>query len=92
MGHKIGRLCSFRVVEGILHPDTLPRNAKVGKSADLTEREKEVLRLIAEGKDREGNRSRIEVSVKTVEFHALSIRRKLKCKGPVRDVAVCAQS
>ena len=56
--------------------------SKLKKSAILTEREKEVLRLIVEDLTAREIGVALEISTKTVEFHALSIRQRLKVRGP----------
>jgi DNA-binding CsgD family transcriptional regulator len=54
----------------------------LGKSADLTEREKDVLRLIVKDMTAREIAAALKVSFKTVEFHRASIRRKLNVRGP----------
>jgi DNA-binding CsgD family transcriptional regulator len=55
---------------------------KLKKGAGLTEREKEVLRLIVEDMTAREIAAALNVSVKTVEFHRASIKRKINVRGP----------
>lgn len=51
-----------------------------GESADLTDRQREILQLIVEGKGNKEIADIIHVSVKTVEFHRARIMAKLGVK------------
>ncbi|MCL2658570.1 MAG: response regulator transcription factor [Betaproteobacteria bacterium] len=48
----------------------------------LTQREKEILALIAEGLSSKEIASRLDLSVRTVETHRLNMKRKLDLDGP----------
>jgi DNA-binding NarL/FixJ family response regulator len=49
---------------------------------DLTQREKEILALIADGLSSKEIASRLDLSVRTVETHRLNIKRKIDLDGP----------
>ncbi|MFT4173811.1 MAG: response regulator transcription factor [Rhodocyclaceae bacterium] len=51
-------------------------------SADLTQRERDILALIAEGLANKEIAARLSLSVRTVETHRLNIKRKLDLEGP----------
>ncbi len=55
-----------------------PKAARLSTLSNLTPREREVLQLIAEGKNVKTIASTLNVSVKTVEFHRQQIMHKLK--------------
>jgi DNA-binding NarL/FixJ family response regulator len=60
------------------------RADKVGKpAATLTEREAEVLRLIASGYSNKEIAARLSLSVKTVEAHKANAMRKLGLRGRI---------
>lgn len=54
------------------------RPAAAGR-AELTPRQRQVLRLIAEGCSTKEIGRRLHMSVKTVEFHRANLRRRLGC-------------
>ena len=56
----------------------LGRTRRRGPLDDLTEREREVLGLMAEGRSDHGIRSKLGVSDRTVETHVRSILMKLE--------------
>lgn len=60
----------FRIFKGDYRPDHDP----------LTDREKEVLKLIAEGKTSQQTADSLFISVHTVSHHRANIMRKLNCK------------
>lgn len=55
--------------------------AKAERPKDLSPREREVLRLLAQGHSNQEIASRIKVSVKTVETHRIRLSQKLGLKG-----------
>src|SRR5579859_1450621 len=57
----------------------------------LTEREREVLHLIAEGLPNKGIARRLDISERTVKFHVTSILRKLDVDNRAGAVATAAQ-
>jgi two-component system response regulator NreC len=65
--------------------DTAPRAAPAGAKAerpkDLSRRESEVLRLLAQGYSNQQIATQIKVSVKTVETHRIRLSEKLGLKG-----------
>lgn len=63
------------VIEGFLHRHPSAPPASV--SGALTTREREVLRLVAEGLTSRQIASRLTVSIKTVETHRMNLMRKL---------------
>jgi DNA-binding NarL/FixJ family response regulator len=58
--------------------DLIKTGAKRQKTPALTQRERDVIQLLADGKSNREIASRLEISVKTVETHRSSIMRKLK--------------
>jgi DNA-binding NarL/FixJ family response regulator len=58
--------------------DLIKTGAKRHKTPALTQRERDVIQLLADGKSNREIASRLEISVKTVETHRSSIMRKLK--------------
>lgn len=59
----------------------LPGSGGVQRPKDLSRREREVLRLLAQGHSNQQVASRIRVSVKTVETYRTRLREKLGLKG-----------
>ena len=72
--HKVARGQIF-ITPLIEMPDGAARKPK--RSADLTERQCEVLQLLAEGRCPKEISCLLQISVRTVEFHKYSIMRKL---------------
>jgi DNA-binding NarL/FixJ family response regulator len=66
---------SNRVVTGYLAGST--HSSSVGGLADLTNREREILKLIAEGKKNKEIAAYLSVSLKTVEKHRSNLMKKL---------------
>lgn len=66
-------------------------NAPRRFAATLTDREREVLRLIADGLPNKGIARRLDISERTVKFHVTSILRKLEVDNRAGAVAVAAQ-
>ena len=56
-------------------------SAKAKSSRELTDRQREVLQLVADGHASKEIAAILEVSIKTVEFHKSMIARKLKVQG-----------
>ena len=54
---------------------------KAKSSRELTDRQREVLQLVADGHSSKEIAAILEVSIKTVEFHKSMIARKLKVQG-----------
>ena len=74
---------SHLLVEGL-------RPAAGGPDADLSDREAEVVRLIALGYSNKEIAARIKVSVKTIETYKSRAMEKLKCRGRVDLVRYAA--
>lgn len=72
-----------RVTDLILRSYLRHGASRKGKkmSDDLTKRELEVLRLIAEGKSSREAAALLNISPKTVEFHRSAIMRRLNCNS-----------
>jgi DNA-binding NarL/FixJ family response regulator len=73
---KVARL----VLEGYL--DKSPRESsspEVGSSSSLTDRQREIVQLLAEGKSSKEVASALGLSVKTAETHRANIMRRLDC-------------
>jgi DNA-binding NarL/FixJ family response regulator len=66
-------------------------SAPAGESGHLTPREREVLRLIADGLPSKQIARELSISERTVKFHAASINRKLGAENRAQAVAVAAQ-
>ena len=66
---------SNHVVDSFLHPET--RNGKASHLEILTNRERSILQLIAEGRTNRGAAEFLSVSPKTVEKHRSSLMHKL---------------
>ncbi len=72
---------SRRVADGLL--DGQPGRRQSTPEAAITERETEVLRLVAVGHSNKDIAERLEISVKTVELHKANAMRKLGLSGRV---------
>jgi len=55
---------------------TAPAKVK-GRAAELTERERDVVRLLADGMSNKEAATRLQISIRTVESHRININRKL---------------
>lgn len=66
-------------------------SAPGGESGHLTAREREVLRLIADGLPSKQIARELSISERTVKFHAASINRKLGADNRAQAVALAAQ-
>lgn len=62
---------------GALRPEPAPIDAAAQKPADLTARELEILRLVAEGLSNSEMARRLWVTEQTVKFHLANVYRKL---------------
>lgn len=71
---------SRKVIENYIHQKQGFISEPLGLDK-LTEREREVLQLIAEGNENREIAKRLFVSTKTVEAHRLKIQRKLQLRG-----------
>jgi len=71
---------SKKVIESYIHPkqNSIPEPLGLDR---LTEREREVLQLIAEGNENREIAKRLFVSTKTVEAHRFKIQHKLQLHG-----------
>lgn len=67
-----------RVIEGYTRSSSSP---EIDRAKDLSEREREVLRLIARGYGNKEVAARLDISVKTVETHKANAMRKLDMTG-----------
>ena len=67
----------------LLTPSGKPSTA----AADLTDRQREVLQLVAEGRSNREIAGILKVSVKTVQFHRGQIMRKLGVHSAVKLTA-----
>jgi ATP/maltotriose-dependent transcriptional regulator MalT len=67
-----------------------PANGTNSDVADLTTRELEVLRLIAEGKSNQEISTDLVLSIRTVERHISNIYQKLQISGPVARATATA--
>jgi DNA-binding NarL/FixJ family response regulator len=74
-----------RVIDPLVVSSLLARTRHPGPLYDLTEREREVLRLMAEGRSNQGIRSKLGVSDRTVEAHVRSILMKLELPDTADD-------
>ncbi len=70
----------------------LKDDAKVGNSEDLTEREKQVLELVAEGSTNRDIASRLNVTENTVKYHLKNILEKLHLRNRAQAVAYAMQA
>jgi DNA-binding NarL/FixJ family response regulator len=57
--------------------DTATKEKEKNKVAQLTEREREVMRLLADGMSSKEAATRLQISIRTVESHRINISRKL---------------
>jgi DNA-binding NarL/FixJ family response regulator len=72
-----------RVADGLLNAHAPPPEARTAK---ITDRESEVLRLVAIGHSNMEIAERLNISVKTVEVHKASAMRKLGLNGRVEVI------
>jgi DNA-binding NarL/FixJ family response regulator len=74
LGREIRRALEQRIASPVGIPETLKRE---GLAAQLTEREIDILRLVAEGKSNGQIGRRLFVTEQTVKFHLTNIYRKI---------------
>lgn len=67
-------------------------DAPVGNKEDLTEREKEVLRLVAEGSTNRDIATQLNVTENTVKYHLKNILEKLHLRNRAQAVAWAMQT
>jgi DNA-binding NarL/FixJ family response regulator len=67
------------VLEGYLNTNPEEKTTAKGESFPLTNRQKEVLQLVAEGKSSKEVACALGVSVKTAETHRANIMHRLDC-------------
>ncbi len=70
----------------------LKEDAKAANSEDLTEREKQVLELVAEGATNRDIASRLNVTENTVKYHLKNILEKLHLRNRAQAVAYAMQA
>lgn len=70
----------------------LKDDAKVANSEDLTDREKQVLELVAEGSTNRDIASRLNVTENTVKYHLKNILEKLHLRNRAQAVAYAMQA
>jgi DNA-binding NarL/FixJ family response regulator len=58
-----------------------PQASEESASKELTSRNREVLRLVADGVSTKGIAARLKISVKTAEFHRAKLMKKLGVRG-----------
>ncbi|MGH7729102.1 MAG: response regulator [Vulcanimicrobiaceae bacterium] len=66
-------------------------NAASGRSAELTKREREVLRLVAAGLANKAIAARLGIAERTAKYHVASIMAKLGAENRAQAVALAAQ-
>jgi DNA-binding NarL/FixJ family response regulator len=86
--HQGGSSLEPRVASRLLAEVTAPRGAR---SSSLTEREREVLRLVADGLPTKQIALSLSISERTVKFHVNSIFHKLGADNRAQAVALAAQ-
>ena len=72
-----GRVCLSPAITGVVIEDYVQRVQKDSPINELTDREREVLQLLAEGTSTKQIASRLNMSVKTAETHRRNIMQKL---------------
>jgi DNA-binding NarL/FixJ family response regulator len=70
----------------------LKDDARTGHTEDLTEREKQVLELVAEGSTNRDIASRLNVTENTVKYHLKNILEKLHLRNRAQAVAYAMQA
>jgi DNA-binding NarL/FixJ family response regulator len=85
--HSGGSYLEPRVASKLMAEVTSPRRAAGG----LSEREREVLRLVAEGLPTKQIARNLSISERTVKFHVTSIFHKLGADNRAQAVALAAQ-
>jgi len=78
-GQYLDSSLTARVTAGFLGRE----GKRVGSAAQVSERESEVLRLIAQGYSNKEIAARLDLSVKTVEAHKANAMRKLGLSGRI---------
>jgi DNA-binding NarL/FixJ family response regulator len=71
------------VLHGFLETRTTPSKSITSHAQSLTSREKQVLKLVADGKSNKEVAVELEISVKTAEAHRINIMRKLNAHSVV---------
>jgi DNA-binding NarL/FixJ family response regulator len=71
--------------------DDAQEHATAGELSDLSEREREVLELVAAGMSNEGIAERLFLSTRTVERHLSNIYAKLRLSGKSARAAAAAR-
>ncbi|TDV50727.1 LuxR C-terminal-related transcriptional regulator [Actinophytocola oryzae] len=89
--HTEGRYLDPVLTESLTAPLTRPRRSN-GTHQPLSQREHEVLRLIADGLENQAIANLLFVSVETVRTHVKSILRKLASRDRTHAVAVAFRS
>jgi DNA-binding NarL/FixJ family response regulator len=69
---------------------TAPRKEPIGSLAELSERESEVLRLVAEGYSRKSIATQLSISIGTIETYKSRAREKLGLKSRVEIIHYAA--
>ena len=64
---------------------------KTGVGSDLTERERDVLLLLVQGKSNTEIAAQLTISLATVKFHLTNIYSKLRAKGRVEAVTIALE-
>jgi DNA-binding NarL/FixJ family response regulator len=90
--HTDGRYLDAAVTSTLSSSITRPRRPGIGTHQPLSQREHEVLRLIADGLENQAIANVLFVSVETVRTHVKSILRKLASRDRTHAVAVAFRS
>jgi DNA-binding NarL/FixJ family response regulator len=75
--HFFTKRLSELVLGGYLAGVTTPTVKEKSKTAQLTDRECEVIRLLADGMSSKEAATQLQISIRTVESHRININRKL---------------
>ena len=90
--HNDGRYMDATLAANLSAPITRPRAVAHGLRQPLSQREHEVLRLIADGLENQAIANVLFVSVETIRTHVKSILRKLSSRDRTHAVAVAFRS
>jgi DNA-binding NarL/FixJ family response regulator len=90
--HSDGRYMDATLAANLSAPVARPRAVANGLRQPLSQREHEVLRLIADGLENQAIANVLFVSVETVRTHVKSILRKLSSRDRTHAVAVAFRS